>query len=107
MFWQNYKELCDQVGKSPNAVAAECGYKSSGTVTGWKNGAMPKPQALQKLAAYFNVTVSELLKEENPAAHKSDEVVMSSDEFVKRFLDLPDSEQDRILAALNAYKQKS
>ena len=57
MFWSRYVALCDKIGKAPNVVAAEIGVKSSGTVTGWKNGAKPRDGVLQKLSAYFGVSV--------------------------------------------------
>ena len=66
MFWQRYLKLCNSVGKSPNLVASEIGVKSSGTVTGWKNGALPRENILIKMADYFGVPVTELTgKEEN------------------------------------------
>lgn len=60
MFWQRYLKLCNSVNKSPNLVAAEIGVKSSGTVTGWKNGAAPRHSVLVKLSDYFDVDISEL-----------------------------------------------
>ena len=68
MFWRRYANLCEAVGKAPNVVAAEVGVKSSGTVTGWKNGAIPRPSVLAKLAEYFGVSVYELTgeKKEKP-----------------------------------------
>lgn len=61
MFWNTFAKLCVDAGKSPNTVAAECGVKSSGTVTGWKNGAIPRPSVLRRIAEYFGVTVAELV----------------------------------------------
>ena len=60
MFWTRYQALCQQIGKSPNGVAKEIGL-SSGTVTFWKNGKIPKSETLQKLADYFGVSVDYLL----------------------------------------------
>ncbi len=60
MFWQNFLYYCNQIGKPPNVVAAEIGVKSSGTVTGWKNGAAPRPQVVAKLAEYFHIPVEAL-----------------------------------------------
>lgn len=70
MFWDNFVLLCDRVGKSPNAVAAEIGFKSTGTVTGWKDGKIPYERNLKKIADYFGVTVDYLLngEKENPAS---------------------------------------
>lgn len=61
MFWTRFIELCNKAGKSPNAVAAACGVKSSGTVTGWRNGSVPRTTVLHKMADYFNVTADYLL----------------------------------------------
>lgn len=59
MFWENLKLLCAQKGVSPNAMAEELSI-SSGSITNWKRGIMPRETALQKIADYFNVTVQEL-----------------------------------------------
>lgn len=55
MFWQKYVELCNSVGKSPNAVAEEIGIKSSGSVTGWKKGSKPRPSVIRKICNYFGL----------------------------------------------------
>lgn len=78
MFWQNYVKLCNEKGEAPNAVAAKCGVKSSGTVTGWKNGSMPRAGALQRLADYFGVSKEELLGNEKSPATKRDETNSNS-----------------------------
>ena len=67
MFWRRYANLCEAVGKAPNVVAAEVGVKSSGTVTGWKNGAIPRTSVLAKLGEYFGVSVYELTGEKKKA----------------------------------------
>lgn len=60
MFWDNYYRLCAREGKTPNKVAAELEI-SSGTVTGWKKGALPRPQVMQKLCDRFGVTKEQLI----------------------------------------------
>lgn len=57
MFWSKFVHLCNSVGKAPNVVASEIGIKSSGTVTGWKNGASPRPSVLLRIADFFGVSV--------------------------------------------------
>ena len=76
MFWSRYVALCDKIGKAPNVVAAEVGVKSSGTVTGWKNGAKPRDAVLQRLSVYFGVSVEELTGEQRkkPASTSGDEL---------------------------------
>lgn len=57
-------------------VASEIGVKSSGTVTGWKNGALPRQSVLIKLSEYFGVPVSYLTDEnEKSPAPKSAELI--------------------------------
>ena len=86
MFLDNFVRLCNQAGKYPNTVAAEVGVKSTGTVTGWKNGANPRETVLLKLADYFGVTVDYLLnaEKESPTSVAADGV----DELDKEALDI-------------------
>lgn len=63
MFWNNYVRLCAERGKSPNGVAAELNV-SSGSITGWKKGSVPRVALLQKIADYFGVSVASLLGED-------------------------------------------
>ena len=61
MFFVRYKELCDEIGKSPSAVAEELGINKS-NVSNWKNnGYVPRGDALKKIADYFGVTTDYLL----------------------------------------------
>lgn len=62
MFFDNYKKLCLEIGKSPNSVAKELNI-SSGTITGWKEGRAPRGTSLTKIADYFDVTVADLLSD--------------------------------------------
>lgn len=105
MFWINFLSLCAERGLSPNAVAAECGIKSSGTVTGWKNGSIPRQSVLLKIADYFDCTIGDLLGETKMPITKSDEHKsnpVNSDlnrEELKRLIDrLTDQEVSDTLA---------
>lgn len=62
-FWENYSKLCSERGESPNSIAAQLGY-SSGSVTAWKQGRVPKYQTLEVIAKHFGVSVEYLLKEQ-------------------------------------------
>lgn len=55
MFWSVFVGLCAQRGVSPNAVAKELAL-SSGSVTSWKGGAIPRPTTIKKIADYFAVS---------------------------------------------------
>lgn len=65
MFWTKFVALCHSRGEAPNTVAANVGVKSSGTVSGWKKGAMPRDGVLTAIANYFDVPTSYFLENEN------------------------------------------
>jgi len=87
MFWTRFIELCNEAGKSPNAVAAACGVKSSGTVTGWSKGSVPRAPILHKMADYFHVSVDYLAGNVNDPFSQLD--------------------NDRILQDINSYEDES
>lgn len=55
-FWSAFKELCDQNGTTPNAVAKELGL-ASGSITAWKGGRKPQFTTIGRLATYFGVGI--------------------------------------------------
>lgn len=59
-FYETYRQLCQEAGKSDNAVAAEIGLSNS-TVTTWKQGALPRRPTIKKVAEYFGVTMEEMM----------------------------------------------
>lgn len=91
MFWNNFEALCAEKGVSYNAAAADVGVKSSGTVTGWKNGAKPRGPVLKRLADYFDVTVEELTGEneqkEKPTPSKESELNARFDALLSQMTD--------------------
>lgn len=109
MFWMNFLRLCNQVDKSPNAVAAEIGIKSSGSVTAWKNGTVPYARTLQKIADYFGVSVDELRgddpekpsKKEKPTA-QGDGLTEKDVALIKWFRSLPEEKLRAILISQDA-----
>lgn len=62
VFFTNFVDKCNKIGKSPSAVAEEMGYQRS-VITRWSKGTAPRQATLQKVAAYFGCTVSELTGE--------------------------------------------
>ena len=112
MFWENYLQLCNKVGKSANAVAAEIGFKSSGTVTGWKDGKIPYERNLKKIADYFGVTVDDLIgddsaQKEKPTA-QGDGLKLDSYEDIDQWLGTLDGKGlDMVIALAIAKKVKN
>ena len=65
MFWERFRTLCTEAGKTPNAVARELGL-SSATTSQWKRrGSSPSAKTLAKLSAYFGVSADDLISEED------------------------------------------
>lgn len=111
MFWENYLQLCNKVGKSANAVAAEIGFKSSGTVTGWKDGKIPYERNLKKIADYFGVTVADLIGDDSAQQKKptaqGDGIKLDSYEDIDQWLDTLDGKGlDMVIAMAAAKKVK-
>lgn len=69
MFWSVFVGLCAKREVSPNAVAKALGL-SSGSVTLWKNGAVPRSTTIRKIADYFGVSPESFLAEADDLAIK-------------------------------------
>lgn len=69
MFYDRFTYLCTQKGVSASRGALDAGISKS-LVTKWKTNKTKTPSAdvIEKLCDYFNMTVSELLDEENEKA---------------------------------------
>lgn len=68
MFYDRFKQLCEQKGVTCNKAALEIGL-SNATPTKWKKtGATPVGETLDKIAAYFNVSTDYLLGKETKKA---------------------------------------
>lgn len=61
-FYENYVRLCNQINKSPSAVAIELKIGKP-SVTRWKSGVKPRYATAMRVANYFGVTVEELMGE--------------------------------------------
>lgn len=71
MFWSVFVDLCANRGVSPNAVAKELTL-SSGSVTSWKGGAIPRPTTIKRIADYFGVSPDLFLeKTDDPSIKKA------------------------------------
>lgn len=109
MFWNNYVRLCSEKKKSPNGVANELEL-SSGSITAWKKGAVPRSTTLQKIANYFNVSVAYLLGEEEETIREKEveinreailRITESAEEnlmhlFMLKMFDLPEDQRDTL-----------
>jgi transcriptional regulator with XRE-family HTH domain len=61
-FYERYEALCQEHGMKPqNPKMQEIVEASSGTISGWKKGVMPKTETVIRIAKYFEVTTDYLL----------------------------------------------
>lgn len=67
MFFDRFKQLCDEAGISIYKAAQEIGHNRS-SATKWKNGTIPNGDTLSLLAKRFGVSVGYLLGEETKTA---------------------------------------
>lgn len=108
MFWDNYVKLCGNNNKSPNGVANELNL-SSGSITAWKKGAVPRAATLQRIADYFGVSVAHLLGEDETALREEAEtnretilrITESAEEnlmhlFMLKLFELPEDQRDTL-----------
>lgn len=65
MFYDKFVHLCKQKGVSPSRAAVEAGISKS-LVTKWRTNKVRYPSAdiAEKVAIYFNISVSDLLNDE-------------------------------------------
>lgn len=102
MFWENFVKLCTAHNTKPNPVAKELGF-SSGSVTDWKNGKVPRPTTIQKIADYFGVTVDYLLgneEKEKALPSPAQSLNETEAELVKAFRSAAPETQDAVLRVL-------
>lgn len=64
MFYSNFLKLCNEINKAPSAVAVELGFQKS-SVTKWSRGTLPTKANQLKIANYFEITVEELMNDED------------------------------------------
>ena len=107
MFWNVLIELCNEKGISPNFVAKELGI-TSGTVTSWKKGSVPRDTTLRKVADYFGVSTDYLLGTEHDflqtfAKEKDPPKISESEEqLLALFREVPEADQEMVLMMIQS-----
>lgn len=77
MFWDNFVELCKKNNVSPNGLAKKLDI-SSGSISAWKSGRVPKWQTLQLLAEHFGVSVEDLIAEDKQPSVESNAIFLDA-----------------------------
>ena len=109
-FYENYVQLCNEVGKSPSAVAIELKLGKP-SVSRWKTGTKPRDTTVLKVANYFGVTVEELMsdtpsagiKKERPADGKA--LIRDLPEDIQQIIRICMNRPELASALLNLAKQ--
>lgn len=72
MFYDKFKQLCEAKGVSVNKACVEIGLSRS-VAAKWKstNAGTPTAETCKKIAAYFGITVSDLLGETDKVENMS------------------------------------
>ena len=107
-FYETYVEMCNQIGKSPSAVAIEIGLSKS-TVNRWKNGGSPTDATASKLASYFGVSVTYLLgKEEqkNPTTKNDSGMSKAKSDLIEKVMQMSDEELQKLDLLLRIVESK-
>lgn len=111
-FYEKYVQLCNQIGKSPSAVAIELKLGKP-SVSRWKNGSKPRDSSILKVANYFGVSTEWLKGEtDDPSAGikkdpvQKDEVVGSAKQKLLDALDgLSDSQIEKLIGIIEEAKK--
>lgn len=61
-FYEKFLQLCKEKNVKPSMVAQAIGLSNS-SATYWKRGAIPKLETIKKIAAYFEVPVTDFFNE--------------------------------------------
>ncbi len=102
-FYKNYVFYCAKAGKSLSAVAEEVGLSRT-SPNGWKKGKLPRDSTLIKLADCLQITVEDLLSEnENKPAPIESELTKAQREAVELIKTMSDEQLKIFIATLKAY----
>lgn len=104
MFYDTYLALCQRKNVSPTRAALEIGLSKSTPTTWKKRGLTPQGETLNKIAAYFGVSVGYLLGNE-PKEKAAIDVV---DDDLQEYLDeLRNRPEKRLLFSVTKHATKS
>lgn len=104
MFYDTYLALCQRKNVSPTRAALEIGLSKSTPTTWKKRGLTPQGETLNKIAAYFGVSVGYLLGNEQ----KEKAVIDVVDDDLQEYLDeLRSRPEKRLLFSVTKHATKS
>ena len=106
MFYDKYAQICKQKGISKSAAAVAAGLSKS-LVTKWKTNKVetPSPEVLEKLSAYFNIPISELLGEDEMSIKKEQPINLDGlsekrKALIEFAMSVPEDKADMVLQVM-------
>ena len=110
MFYDNFVSYCNNVNKSPSAVASELGL-SRASVNGWKNGKIPTDANQIKIANYFKVSVADLMsRQKEQPSDKVEEPDVTFNNFTyalhNETKELTDENKQKLLEMARFFKEQ-
>lgn len=102
MFYDRFKSLCEANRVSCKKAVMDIGLSNS-IATKWKKtGATPNGDTLLKIAAFFKISVEELLGEENKPAPDGGELTETQREAIELIMKMSDEQLNVFIATLKA-----
>lgn len=101
MFYDNLKSVCEKKGLKITPTVLKCGG-SKGSLTAWKNGAMPNSDIVVNLSVFLNVPTDLLLMGEE----KSPSLLEDKVRLLEMYDMLTDMEKGEILGELKQMTKK-
>lgn len=103
MFYDKYKKMCEDINKTPSAVAQEIGINKS-TVTTWKRtGRTPKMPILTLISDYFGIPVSSLIDDE-PDEEANIHLTVEESYLIETYRSLPEPSRKWVMQSLEMAK---
>lgn len=106
-FYKNYVRLCAEKGVSASAAAESVGLSRT-SPNGWKSGKNPSDTTLAKLAAYFGVSVDDLILEqkEKPATEIGDGLDTETRELLDFVMNATQNDKTVLLSVVRGLKSR-
>lgn len=101
MFYDNLKSVCEKKGLKITPTVLKCGG-SKGSLTAWKNGAMPNSDIVVNLSVFLNVPTDLLLMGEEKSPSLPEDKVR----LLEMYDMLTDMEKGEILGELKQMTKK-
>lgn len=105
MFFDTFKALCQKKGVSCKRAAEDMGLSNSITTKWKKTGATPSGDTLNKIAAYFNVSMEYLVSGTEPVHQKDvlDEVDIA---FYGDFKELDEEQKETVRDMVRVMRER-